>query len=118
DDGATSARHGRQYAAMRAVLVLAAVAAAVCLATAVAQTARFAHTAWRLHGRPEQLPRVNDLDPLAYFASTAALAGARGVIPRDATYAIVVGHEGVPDPELVRIVFCLWLLPRPFVASP
>lgn len=103
-------------ATTRVLVGFAGVVAVVCIAASVVQAGRFAQIAWRLHDRPEQPARVNDIDPLAYFASTAALAGARQVIPPDATYAIVVGK--VPDPELIRIVFRLWLVPRHFTAEP
>ena len=68
----------------------------------------------------------SDLDPLTYFASTVALAGARGLIPRDADYTVVVGtteppFSALPGPKLavnptsLRYAFRLWLLPRTYV---
>jgi hypothetical protein len=70
--------------------------------------------------------RDSDLDPLTYFASTAALSGARDVIPRDATYNVVVGTTRPPfaalpgpqlavDPTSLKYAFRLWLLPRTYV---
>jgi len=70
--------------------------------------------------------RDADLDPLAYFVSTQALALARRTIPPGATYSIVVGnrpsHAAGPGvttaPSGVRIVFRLWLLPRRYTGRP
>jgi hypothetical protein len=100
------------------LVVLAALVAAVSLSVAAVQAWRFAEIGWRLNDRPSQMPRDNDLDPLAYFVPTAALTGARTIIPPGATYAIVVGQDPpVPDPELIRIVFKMWLLPRRYTAD-
>ena len=65
----------------------------------------------------------SDLDPLAYFASTRALSGARDLIPARASYAVVVGgarppSSPLPGPGLkvskgsIIDAFRLWLLPR------
>jgi hypothetical protein len=91
----------------------------VDLSVAAVQAGRFAAIGWRLHERPRQLPRDDDLDPLAYFAPTAALARAREMIPSRARYAIVVGNDPpVADPELIRIVFRMWLVPRAYTDRP
>src|SRR4051794_30060202 len=84
---------------------LAALVVVIDLSVAAVQAARFVGIGWRLHERPSQLPRDDDLDPLAYFLPTAALSGARRVIPPGASYAIVVGDDPpVGDSELIRIV--------------
>ena len=44
----------------------------------------------------------SDLDPLAYFASTRALSGARDLIPPGATYAVVVGRR-IRRPRSCRV---------------
>jgi hypothetical protein len=103
----------------RVLIGLAVLVVVIDLSVAAVQAGRFVGIGWRLHDRPSQLPRDNDLDPLAYFLPTAALAGARRVIPSGATYAIVVGdNPPVGDPELIRIVFRMWLVPRSYTDDP
>ena len=62
---------------------------------------------------------AGDLGPLAYFASTAALANARRLIPPDATYAVAVG-TGVPPGQRagIPLAFKFWLPPRRYVVRP
>ena len=78
-----------------------------------------------LHGPSHNLAD-SDLDPLAYFASTRALSGARDLIPPRATYAVVVGAVQPPSAQLpgpavkagrgsIVDAFRLWLLPRTYV---
>jgi hypothetical protein len=103
----------------QALVGLGAVIVAVELAASASQSEWFAKIGWRFHGRPQQLARDNDLDPLAYFAPTAALTGARQLIPPRARYAVVVGNDPpVPDPALIRIVFDMWLVPRAYTNVP
>ncbi len=97
----------------RLLVGLAVVIVLVDLSVAAVQAERFARIGWHVHQRPKQLPRDDDLDPLAYFAPTAALSAAQQLIPRRATYTVVVGNSPpVPDPALIRIVFEMWLVPR------
>lgn len=74
---------------------------------------------------PNRLVADADLDPLASFASTEALALARARIPAHATYAVLVGRAPASralfagpglavHPALLRIAFEFWLLPRRF----
>jgi len=101
-----------------ALFSLAVVVVVIDLSVAAVQASRYVQIGWRLHERPSQLPRDNDLDPLAYFLPTAALAGARRIIPPGASYAIVVGDDPpVVDPELIRIVFRMWLVPRAYTSD-
>jgi hypothetical protein len=97
---------------LRALAVLVAAAA---LAGAASQVAFFGRIGWQMHERPARLVRNADIDALQYFAPTASLAAARQLIPPGATYAIAVGDQPpVADPELIRIVFRFWLLPRAY----
>ena len=68
----------------------------------------------------------NDLDPLAYYAPTRSLSGARAVIPPDESYAVVIGttrppYSALAGPALhlfrgtLPVAFKLWLMPRPYV---
>jgi hypothetical protein len=101
------------------LLALAVVVVGVELVTAASQGIFFGKLGWRMHERPSRLVRNADLDTLTYFVPTAALARARELIPPGATYAIAVGEEPpVRDPELIRIVFKFWLLPRTFTERP
>lgn len=103
----------------RALVAVAALAAAVQLTAAagnVGDVVRAGH-----QGFAERSDRVRDadLDPLAAFASTAALALARDVIPADATFAIVIGNDPpVIDPGATRLVLRLWLQPRRYTPRP
>lgn len=73
---------------------------------------------WRVHHRPLQLSRNDDLDPLAYFLPTAALVGAQRLIPPDATYTVAFGDEPNSDLALPLIVFKMWLVPRRYTELP
>jgi hypothetical protein len=105
----------------RVALVLLVALLAVTAATLVARAVDIARAGF---GSSHVL-RDADLDPLAYFASTQALAGARRIIPPGSTYAIVVGSTprtrrqlGGPKlavvPASIRLAFQLWLLPSTY----
>jgi hypothetical protein len=116
-DEATVLRRLRsQRIARRAVLVVAAVVVVVQLWAATANLHQFARIGWRNAGAPNPLVRDADLDPLAAFASTEALVRAGQTIPREASYALVVGKDA--DAGLVRAAFRFWLEPRREVAEP
>jgi hypothetical protein len=103
----------------RAVAVVSALTALVALAAAASNVRDYARYAWGFAREPQPLVRSEDVDPLAYFVPTAALVGARATIPPGATYAIVSAKPPtVADPNLVRIVFRAWLLPRRYVDRP
>jgi hypothetical protein len=102
-----------RLAPLSPVRVLAVLVAAAALAGAASQVVFFGRIGWQMHERPARLVRNADIDALQYFAPTASLAAARALIPPGATYAIAVGDQPpVADPELIRIVFRFWLLPR------
>jgi hypothetical protein len=97
------------------LLVVAVAVTAVALLASISQAVFFGKVGWRMYERPARLVRNADIDTLMYFAPTAALARARELIPPGATYAISVGQTPpVADPELIRIVFRFWLLPRTY----
>jgi hypothetical protein len=99
----------------RALIVLAAAVAGIELFGAAAKLPGVARIGYDNARQPYRLVRDADLDPFASFAPTAPLAVAAETIPRDATFAIVVGDEEPRiDPELVRQLFQLWLLPRAY----
>lgn len=101
------------------LVAVAGVMVAADLAVSAVQAKRFAELGRLIGQRPAQLPRDNDLDPLAYFAPTAALVGAQQLIPARARYTIVIGsYVGMGDPALPRIALQMWLVPRLYVASP
>lgn len=106
-----------KWPSRRALTVFAAVVVAVDLVAAVSQTPILARIGYENAKGPYRLVRNADLDPFASFAPTGALVAARETIPRDATYAIVVG-DGPPRvaPELVRQIFQFWLLPRTYTS--
>jgi hypothetical protein len=95
------------------VLVIAAVLAGAELAAAAAVIADYARQGKRSFDSPNALVRDADLDPLALYVPTEALVRARALIPRDATYAVVVGDDPpVADPAGVLGAFRFWLPPR------
>jgi hypothetical protein len=97
----------------RVVLAVAAVVVVVDLAAAASRVPSLARIGYDNAKEPYRLVRDADLDPFASFAPTEAVAVARQTIPRDATYAIVVGDDPPRvAPTLVRDIFRLWLLPR------
>ena len=98
--------------------MVAAVVVAFELWTAVSHTVAFARVGYQNARGPRHLVRDADLDPLSYFAPTQALVAATRVIPRNATYTIVVGHEEPGPPKgIVNAIFQFWLVPRRYVAS-
>jgi hypothetical protein len=95
------------------VLVVAAVLAGAELVAAAAVVADYARQGKRSFDSPNALVRDADLDPLALYVPTEALVRAREHIPRDATYAVVIGNDPpVADPAGVRSAFRFWLPPR------
>jgi hypothetical protein len=103
----------------RVVVALAAAVVAAELFGAAAKLPGVVRIGWENGRQPYRLVRDADLDPFASFAPTASVAAAREAIPRDATFAIVVGEdEPRIAPELVRQIFQLWLLPRSFTERP
>jgi hypothetical protein len=105
---------------------MAALMAALVIWTVARHGATIVHAGYRSLVGPGHQITNSDLDPLTYFASTAALSGARGVIPRDATYTVVVGQTNPPfsalpgprlgvNPTSLDYAFKLWLLPRTYV---
>jgi hypothetical protein len=94
---------------------LAAAAVCVELAVAAAGLRDVARAGKEGVQRRSNLVRSADLDPLAAYVSTGALALARETIPEDATWALVVGkNPPVIDPGAIRVAFRFWLQPRRF----
>ncbi len=97
----------------KGVLLVAAIVVAVDLYAAASHSATFARIGYANLSRPHRLARDADLDPLAFYAPTGALVAAQQTIPRQATYAIVVGSNPPgANPEIIRDIFKLWLVPR------
>jgi hypothetical protein len=97
----------------QAVLAVAIVIAAIELLAAAAVVLDYARVGYRSAKAANPFVRDADLDPLAAYAPTAALARATAVIPSDATYAVVVGNDPPGRPAgNVRAAFRFWLLPR------
>lgn len=103
----------RTWPDRRVLLVAAGLVAAVDLAAAATQVPTVVRVVRSQTTQQVRLVRDADLDPLAAFVPTGALAAAAADMPADATYAIVVADKpAVADPQLIRIVFAFWLLPR------
>ncbi len=104
--------HARWLALFAAILVTAE------LWVAVSHTRLFAQVGYKNLTGSRHLVRDADLDPFSFFAPTQALVTAQDVIPRDATYAIVVGNEA-PGPalEIAQDIFRFWLVPRRYAAN-
>jgi hypothetical protein len=103
----------------RALLIIAAIVVAIEVAAAAGQTAIFVRIGYGNYTKPYRLVRDADLDPLASFAPNAALVAALQTIPPDATYSIVVGKDpAVADPQLIRLIYQFWLLPRRYTSRP
>ncbi len=97
----------------RVLLAVAAVAVVVELSAAAGNVSAVVRAGREGFDARSAILRDADLDPLASFASTGALALAREAIPDDATYTVAVGENTpVRDPGAVRLVFRLWLQPR------
>ncbi|HEX4518463.1 MAG TPA: hypothetical protein VH063_02670 [Gaiellaceae bacterium] len=94
--------------------IVALVVVSVDLVTAATHLRVFAQVGYKNIRAPSHLVRDADLDPFAYFAPTQALVAAQRVIPKDATYTIVVGHEepGGPPVGIADDIFRFWLVPR------
>lgn len=110
---------GKQGLSTRGLLLFAAVIVTVELVLAASQVAPLARIGWANYEKPTRLVRDADLDPFSSFGPTAIVAAAQQKIPRNATYAIVVGKtpRGA-DPELVTDVLRFWLLPRRYTTKP
>jgi hypothetical protein len=99
-------------------IFVAAVLVCVELWAASTHAVTIARTGYRSLVAPGYSVEAGDLDPLAYFASTQALVQARQAIPRDATYAVVVGDEFSPSTRTaVGLAFRFWLLPRRYTTD-
>lgn len=98
----------------RALVVFAALVVGIELyATASNSAWTLGRIGYQHLSRPSRLTRDADLDPLAFYAPTGALLAAQQTIPRGATYTIVVGNDPPgANPDYVRILFKLWLVPR------
>jgi hypothetical protein len=103
----------------RGLLIIAAIVVAIEVVAAAGQTAIFARVGYESSTKPFRLVRDADLDPLASFAPNAGLVAALETIPPDATYSIVVGKTPpVADPQLIRLIYQFWLLPRRYTSRP
>ncbi len=69
---------------------------------------------------PPRVVRDADIDSFAFFGPTGSFVRAGQVIPRNATYSIVVGQDPPTseDPHLIKTILRLWLLPRTYVSKP
>lgn len=102
-------------------LTLVAVAVVVTeLGLAAARTSVYAQIGYRNAKAPPLLVRDADVDAFAYFDPTLAMVAAQRVIPRDATYTIVVGNEEAGrnmTPAFATIVYRFWLVPRRYTQN-
>jgi hypothetical protein len=99
-------------------VLLVAVVVAAELVVAVSNLRLLTQVGYKNLTGPRHLVRSADLDPFAYFAPTQALVAAQDVIPRDATYSIIVGNEAPGPPvEIVRDIFRFWLIPRRYTTD-
>jgi len=97
----------------RSLLAVAAIAVVVELAAAAGNIRAVVRAGREGLDARSAILRDADLDPLAAYAPTGALALAREAIPADATYTVVVGASPpVADPGAIRLAFRLWLQPR------
>jgi hypothetical protein len=101
-----------------AVTAVALVVVAVELFTAATHIRLFAQVGYKNLRAPSHLVRDADLDPFAYFAPTQALVAAQRIIPENASYTIVVGHEAPgPSAIITNDIFRFWLVPRHYTRS-
>lgn len=99
-------------------VAVVALAVAVELGSAVNHAIAIVRTGYHDLGAPRYATRDADLDPFAYFLSTDALVLARQLIPRDATYTVVVGNDPpVSDATDIPVVFRFWLAPRRYTSA-
>jgi hypothetical protein len=97
----------------RGLVLAPAAVAGIALVAAVAQLPSLVRIGYGNSTQPLRLVRDADLDPFASFAPTAPLVAAQQLIPRDASYAIVVGNAPpVADPAIIPMIYRFWLLPR------
>ncbi len=99
-------------------MAVAVLVVGIELFTAVTHIRLFAQVGYKNLRAPQHLVRDADLDPFAYFAPTQALVTAQRVIPKDATYTIVLGHEQPgPSATIASDIFRFWLVPRHYTPS-
>jgi hypothetical protein len=109
---------GKPRVGSRRLVMLAAIVVTAELWVAVSHTRFFAQVGYKNLTGPRHLVREADLDPFSYFAPTQPLVAAQDVIPRDATYSIVVGNEEPSPPvEIVHDIFRFWLVPRGYTTD-
>lgn len=103
---------------LSAVTAVAVAVVAIELFTAATHISLFARVGYKNLRAPSHLVRDADLDPFAYFAPTQALVAAQRLIPANATYTIVVGHEAPGPPAgVANEIFRFWLVPRQYTRS-
>ena len=101
-----------------AVMAVAVLVVGIELFTAATHIRLFAQVGYKNLRASPHLVRDADLDPFAYFAPTQALVAAQRIIPKDATYTIVVGHEQPgPSATIADDIFRFWLVPRHYTPS-
>lgn len=99
-------------------MAVAVVVVAIELFSAVTHLRLFAQVGYKNLRAPAHLVRDADLDPFAYFAPTQALVAAQRIIPEQATYTIVVGHEEPgPTATIAGDIFRFWLVPRRYTRN-
>jgi hypothetical protein len=98
--------------------LIAGVLVGVALWGASTHAVAIVKTGYRSLVAPGYSVDAGDLDPLAFYASTQALVRARELIPRDATYTVVVGND---VPSFLRagvpLAFRFWLMPRRYTTQ-
>lgn len=99
----------------RGLTILAAIVVATELWAASTHAAHIAKAGFRALTGPVYPVQDADVDGLAFFASPEALAEARKVIPRHATYSVVGPANRVVG---AAIAFKFALLPRVYVEDP
>jgi hypothetical protein len=96
-----------------AVMVVAVLVVGIELFTATTHIRLFAQVGYKNLRAPSHLVRDADLDPFAYFAPSQALVAAQRIIPDNASYTIVLGHEAPgPSATIADDIFRFWLVPR------
>ncbi len=99
-------------------MVVAVLVVSVSLFSAVTHIRFFAGVGYKNLRGPPHLVRDADLDPFAFFAPTQSLVAAQRIIPKNASYTIVIGHEAPGPPAgIADDIFRFWLVPRRYTTN-
>ena len=99
----------------------AVVIAVLALIAAGSQAPKIARHAWSRATAPSESVTQRELAAVVYAQAPEMFLNAARIIPRDATYSVVVG-DTPPNTadfhELIPFLFQYWLLPRRFTPNP